>query len=70
MHGLYINCPMRSLQRKLTERGRLTTNSKAGVVLEGCNMGFCVASYEGTEVEQDILRSARFVVTVTAKVRA
>ncbi|KAL8272677.1 hypothetical protein Esti_003381 [Eimeria stiedai] len=56
--------------RKLTERGKLIMLPSSGgcLTVEGCTVGFCVATYEGTKEEQAILNGGKYAVEALVKV--
>ncbi|KAL8450781.1 hypothetical protein Emag_003069 [Eimeria magna] len=56
--------------RKLTERGKLIISPSGGgcLTVEGCTVGFCVASYEGTKEEQAVLHGGKYAVEAIVKV--
>ncbi|CDI73691.1 p60 katanin, putative [Eimeria praecox] len=56
--------------RKLTERGRLKVvpSSSGYLEIDGCTAGFCIASYEGTKEEQDVLQGGMYRVEALFKV--
>ncbi|KAL8435675.1 hypothetical protein ACSSS7_002336 [Eimeria intestinalis] len=56
--------------KKLSERGKLIMSPSSGgcLTVEGCTVGFCVASYEGTKEEEAILNGGKYAVEALVRV--